>query len=121
METTIADSILTSQTRTSVLKLNLNFKKRKSDAFKNPYEIGSINYETPLSYFLKTFYNKTLSCYIYHQEIIAEGNIKNYIFILEDDILLTNNFEDEKNSQEFNYVKTNPIILKIDYKKVKII
>jgi hypothetical protein len=103
--------------KSSLETVKLNFQKRKSEAFIQNFEIGNINYDTPISYFLKTYYKQNLSCYIYHQEISFSKEI-NYIFVLNDDILITTSFEDENNTEFYNYPTKNPIILKIDYKSV---
>jgi hypothetical protein len=99
-------------------QLHLNYQKRKSEPFLKTFEVGNLNYETPLSYFLKTYYKNSTSSYIYHKEIVTDNLQKNFIFILKNDILLTTAFEDEKNTSQFNYITTNPILLKVDYKSV---
>jgi hypothetical protein len=102
--------------------VKLNFKKRLSEPFVNNFEIGSLNYDTPISYFLKTYYYKDLSSYIYHKEILINNNNEtNFIFILMDDILITNKFEDENNINNYNYADSSPILMKIEYKMVIII
>jgi hypothetical protein len=100
-------------------QLNLNYTKRKSEPYFNSFEYGNINFNTPFSYFLKTYYNKSINSYLLHREITGDSpNDRKFIFLMQSDILLTNKFEDENN--EFNYVNTNPIIMKIDYKTVYI-
>jgi hypothetical protein len=101
--------------------VKLNFKKRKSEAFENQIEIGGLNFDTPISYFLKKFYKNDLSCYITHKEISINNTGNNFIFILHNHLLVTTKFEDEKNKDDYNYVKNNPILHKIDYKKVTIL
>jgi hypothetical protein len=106
----------------SISQLNnvrLNFQKRKSEPFVNfNFEVGNINYDTPISYFLKQFYKKDLSCYIYHKDILFSESEKNFIFLLREDILITKSYEDENNTDNYNYATSNPILMKIDYKDV---
>jgi hypothetical protein len=92
---------------------------RKSAQFSSHFDLGDLNYMTPLNYFLEAYYGQSLDCYIYHKEILTDANSKNYIFILKSDILLTKSFEDNTNTGNLNYVKADPIILKIDYKSVR--
>ena len=42
-------------------KLKLNYGRRKSEAYVNAFDSGSINFDTPFSYFLKTYYNKSIN------------------------------------------------------------
>jgi hypothetical protein len=98
-------------------KLQLNYGRRKSDAYVNTFESGSINFDTPFSYFLKKYYNKSINSYILHREITGDNKKdKNFIFILQQDILLTSKFEDMRNT--FGHINSNPILLKVDYKTV---
>jgi hypothetical protein len=99
-------------------KLKLNFSRRRSDPYINPFESGNINFDTPFSYFLKKYYNKSIQSYILHREITGDNPYdKKYIFLLQQDILITSKYEDQNNL--FGYINTNPIIMKIDYKNVK--
>ena len=98
-------------------KLRLNYSKRRSDPYFIPFESGNINFDTPFSYFLKKYYNKSINSYILHREITGDNpNDKKYIFLLQQDILITSKYEDD--NHEFGYIANNPIIMKIDYKSV---
>lgn len=100
--------------------LSSNAYKRSSQPFTQHFVIGGINYDSPISYLLKVFYRKDINSYIYHKEIQGSdpNSDKNYIFILKDDILITSIFEGI-NYSDFSFIKTNPIIMKIEYKNVK--
>jgi hypothetical protein len=103
--------------QTAPFQLKLNYTKRKSEPYINPFESGNINFDTPFSHFLKTYYNKNINNYILHREITGDKpDEKNFIFIMQQDILLTSKYEDERNT--FNYSFNNPILMKIDYKSV---
>jgi len=99
-----------------------SIEKRNASAFSNKIEIGNINIETPISFFLKKFYNKSMKNYVIHRQAYLNNCINdiNYIFLMKEDILLTSNYEDEnnKNQEEFHFVKINPILIKIDYRQV---
>jgi hypothetical protein len=98
------------------------FERRSVCAFSNKIEIGNLNAETPLSYFIKKFYNKTMNYYVVHRQVYLNNcvNDTNYIFLMKDDILITSNYEDEnnKNSEELHFVKITPILIKMDYRQV---
>jgi len=123
---------------TKLNSTNFNMIDRLPKGYKEGLSIGDISIETPLSFFLKKYYMKNMSCYIGHKQIFLNGctNDKNYIFLTEDDILITSEFEDEKlpknenkedandaNNNPFNDVnrrfsKVNPILMKIEYRQV---
>ena len=97
--------------------IKMNFQKRNSEPYNKIFEIGNINFDTPFTFFLKTYYNKSIESYVMHKEITVENSTqRNFIFIMQQDILLTSQIEDERNS--FNYTYSNPIFMKIDYKSV---
>ena len=97
-----------------------SLEKRSESAFIGKLDIGNLNLETPLSFFLKKFYKQTMSSYVAHRQIYLNNNVKdiNYIFLMKEDLLITTNFEDEKNITDNNFIKINPILLKIDYRSV---
>lgn len=105
------------ENQTQSSQLRLNYAKRNSEPYINPFEYGNINFDTPFSYFIKTYYTKSINSYILHREITGDDpNDQKFIFLFKNDILLTNKFEDTQNT--LYYVHNNPIIMKIDYKTV---
>lgn len=107
-------------TKKDVSKFSL--EKRGSYVFTDRIEIGNMNLETPISYFIKKFYNKSMTHYIAHTQVYLNNciNDTNYIFLMKNDILITTNYEDEnnKNPNELHFIKFSPIIMKIDYRQV---
>ena len=96
--------------------------------YKEGVSIGDITIETPLSYFLKKYYMKTMSCYIGHRQIFLNNctNDINYIFLTEEDILITSEYESDKlpkneNKEDTNNLRfsmINPILMRIEYRQV---
>lgn len=99
-------------------------ERRRIKAYSNTIELGDINIETPLSFFVEKFYNKSMKSYIVHHQIYLDSNINdvNYIFLMKDDILITTNYEDEYHhniSEQIKSPQISPILYKIDYRQVK--
>ncbi len=109
-------SVSTFFDRTSSKESSSYSKEFKSEPLSSKFEIGNINYDTPIAYFLKTYYGQSLNCYIYHLEISYKTE-KNYIFILNDDLLITTEYEGLTNASD--NLSKDPIILRIDYRSVK--
>jgi len=92
------------------------------------FKVGSINYETPTSKFLKNNLNRDLSSYIWHKEInIKNRNDKLTIFILKDLIAITDRLESENYEKPNNQVHRCSILnikdsffQKIEYTSVNI-
>lgn len=98
-----------------------SIEKRKSKAYCNTIEIGNMNVETPLSFFIKKFYKKTMNSYVVHRQIYLNNKINdvNYIFLMKEDILIVSDYDfDTKNSEKNDSSKVNPIIHLIDYRQV---
>lgn len=119
---------------TKMNSTNFQMIDRFPKGYKEGVSIGDITIETPLSYFLKKYYMKNMSCYVGHRQIFLNGctNDVNYIFLTEEDILITSEYEDEKLKKNENkeeqinlndginrrFSKVNPILLKIEYRQV---
>lgn len=100
--------------------LNLNFHKRKSEAFNEKFEIGELNYDTPFSYCIKKFYGQNLGGYIYHETLDkALDNGSEFIVIMTRDILLIKKYKDDANTDNYCYVNNNPITQIISHRHVK--
>ena len=114
---------------------------RVPDAYKEGVNIGNIATETPLSFFLKRYYMKQISCYVCHKKIFLNGctNDTNYIFLTDEDILITSEYDEENNNKPINnenkeeinnninnnmvhinrrFSKVNPILMRIEYRQV---
>lgn len=126
---------------TKLNSTNFNMINRFAKGYKEGVSIGDITIETPLSFFLKKYYMKNMSCYVGHRQIFLNGctNDTNYIFLTEEDILITGEYEDEKLKKNENkdkekeeekaninafdsinrkFSKVNPILMKIEYRQV---
>jgi hypothetical protein len=132
---------------------NIKMINRVNDPYKENINIGNLSIETPLSFLLKRYYMKNISCYISHKKIFLNGckNDPNYIFLTEEDILITSEYDEEaykvqindnkeikninnNNNNDLNnnnnnkfenisrrFSKVNPILMRIEYRQVKIL
>lgn len=106
---------------------------RSADPYKDGVNKGNIVVETPLSFLLKRYYMKNISCYICHKRIFLNGctNDTNYIFLTDEDILITSEYDEEYNNEENKtkvainnvelnrrFSKVNPILMRIEYRQV---
>ncbi len=93
------------------------------------FKVGSINYETPASKFIKNNLNRDMSSYIWHKEInLQTRKEKLTIFILKDLIAITDRLESENYEKLNTQVCRSSILnikdsyfLKIEYTSVNIL
>lgn len=79
-------------------------------------KIGQLNFDTPICSMLKKYYCSDISQYICHQEAKDGSNESIYVFIMLDNLLITNHYDFEGDPSAL----PNPITSNIDYKKVLI-
>lgn len=73
------------------------------------------NFENPFIFLFKKYFKCNIKEYVFHKDVgivVLPKNIKNVLFVLQDEIILT-----EPYTERSVFIK-NPIVLKIDYKTI---
>lgn len=87
------------------------------EPLENKIDIGNINYVATISFFLKTYYKKNIQSYVYHKEVVIDSKQK-FLFILKDDLVISDKFEDNHYENYSEFVNYTPINQCLEYKNV---
>jgi len=93
-------------------KKSINLMHRPNNAFASNFELGALNYETPLSVFVKNLNKPDENAFLFHKEILVlnDKREQNNLFIFKDEVLIT--------KADLSVINNNPLLFRFNHRCV---